>query len=116
MVIMTRKENDQHFAADIDSAIWAQFEEWTKGRSKYQNKQIGDAVFRLFVNAPNAIKHLAFAGTGTELQTATAEWLRFLAAQAVQGAVTESEGLPETQAQSRVESRQSRKQRGSQAG
>lgn len=59
---MPRKPTDHHFAADLPAELWKQFDDWSKGRGKLSNPQIGAAWLKLFLVTPEWMKVLALAG------------------------------------------------------
>lgn len=66
---MARGPNDRKFEADIPRAMWDQFEVWANNRGPINNRQLCQALFRLFLAAPESIKLLALYGRTDQVET-----------------------------------------------
>jgi len=67
---MPRGPNDKKFEADIPRTMWDAFETWAQHRGPINNRQLCQALFRLFLAAPEGVKLLALYGRGDQLEMA----------------------------------------------
>lgn len=66
-MLMKQKPHEKKFEAVIPLELWTAFEAWAKGRTRMTNPQIAEALFRLFLGAPESMKILAFVANWDQL-------------------------------------------------
>ena len=115
---MARGVTEKKFEANIPLALYEQYEDWAEGRTRIPNTQLGEALFRLFLAAPEGVKLLALYGRGDQLASAAACREDFLAAKIVDDALTDTAKHAGTKDHTPAKSSRSRKSpgRGRKAG
>jgi len=78
---MAQTPDQTKFEALIRNSLFDGVAEWVKHRGKPSNTQLGEAMFRLFLAAPNWIKLLAFIAASEDLgQLPETVWNEIVAA------------------------------------
>lgn len=95
---MTRGLTEKKFEANVPLALWEAYEHWAKGRAKIPNTQLMEALFRLFLAAPEGVKLLALYGRGDQLARAAEFREDFLAAEILDDALADAAAHSETPA------------------
>jgi hypothetical protein len=73
---MAQGPDQTKFEALIRNSLVDAINAWAKERGKLSNSQIGEAMFRLFLAAPNWVRLLAFVASPEELQSVPEETWR----------------------------------------
>lgn len=108
---MTRGLTEKKFEANVPLALWEAYEHWAKGRAKIPNTQLMEALFRLFLAAPEGVKLLALYGRGDQLARAAEFREDFLAAEILDDALADEAALLEAKASPASAHKESRKKR-----
>ena len=80
---MPRTPSEKKFETDIHKSLWEAYEKWADGRGRISNRQLAEALFRLFLAAPEGLKLLALYGRKDQLASAAECRAEFVAAQIV---------------------------------
>jgi hypothetical protein len=113
---MTRGLTEKKFEANVPLDLWEAYERWAKGRSKIPNTQLMEALFRLFMAAPEGVKLLALYGRGDQLARAAEFREDFLASGILDAALADEAGLLEAKASPGEVRKGSGKKRGRKTG
>ncbi len=66
---MARGLTEKKFEANVPLPLWEAYEQWAQRRAKIPNTQLMEALFRLFLAAPESIKLLALYGRTDQVET-----------------------------------------------
>jgi hypothetical protein len=61
-MFMTRGPNEKKFEADVSRELWDRYEEWAASHGRISNRQLAEAMFRLFLNVPEWLRVMALYG------------------------------------------------------
>jgi hypothetical protein len=89
---MAQQPHEKKFEAVIPLDLWRAFEAWAKNRTKMTNPQIAEALFRLFLAAPEWMKLLAFVANWDQLANLSPNAWREMLEAAPEKKLPQSEG------------------------
>lgn len=105
---MTRGVTEKKFEANVPVTVWREYERWAQGRGRIPNTQLLEAMFRLFLAAPESVKLLALYGRVEQLEAVTDYREDFLAAEILDAAEADEAAPHETTVGKPAEAKRSR--------